>query len=175
MFDEPLPKQADLRKLASRQAHFSVHLDAAQLPRFAGAIVDGQGVVDAELQLGVNEQYVRYLQGTVSCTTQVVCQRCMEPMPITIHSDVLLGIVWDEAEARNLPKAMDPLIVAEDELVDLNEVVEDELLLAMPFASYHDPDQCGGKQVYQSGEEQAPASAKKENPFSVLAQLKPGK
>ena len=71
---------------------------------------------------------------------------------------------------------MDPLIVGEDELMDLNEVVEDELLLNMPFVAYHDPDKCSGKQQYEfSAEEETAPVEEKENPFSVLEQLKSGK
>lgn len=175
MFDEPLPRQADLRKLADRQAHFKVHLSVEQLPRFAGAVVEGAGVVDADLQLGMDEQYNRVLQGKVSCETQVVCQRCMEPMAITVSSQVWLGIVRDDIEARNLPKVMDPLVVAEDEQVDLNEILVDELLLAMPFVSYHDPAECSGRQRYEAGTDELSPATGKENPFSVLEQLKPGK
>ena len=55
------------------------------------------------------------------------------------------------------------------------EIVEDELLLAMPFVSYHDPGECSGKQSYESTSDdvkKALAEEEKENPFNVLAQLK---
>lgn len=175
-FDEPLPRQADLRKLAKREAHFKVHLNAACFPRFAGAIYEGKGFVDAELHIGVNEEHLRYIQGTVYSEVQMVCQRCMSPVDVIISSDVDLGIVWDEDKGKQLSASMDPLIVGEDELLDLNEVVEDELLLSMPFVSYHEPDQCNGKQQYVfSIDEDITSAAEKENPFKVLEQLKSGK
>lgn len=175
-FDEPLPRQADLRKLAKREAHFNVHLNAANLPRFAGAIYEGKGFVEAELHFGVNEEYLRYIQGKVYSEVEMVCQRCMEPVAVAISSDINLGIVSDEDKGRQLPKSMDPLIVAEDELMDLNEIVEDELLLSMPFVSYHEPDECSGKQNYEFSAGETKASAEgKENPFKVLEQLKSGK
>lgn len=175
MFDEPLPKQADLRKLAHRQAHFKACLNAASMPRLAGAVAGGEGTIEVDLHLGVDEQHHRYLRGTVDCNTQVVCQRCMQPMPIQVHSDINLGIVWDDDQARQLPKSMEPIIVGEDELVDLNEVVEDELLLSMPFVSYHEAGECSGKQRYESTSaevRQALEAEKQKNPFNVLKQLK---
>lgn len=174
MNDEPLPKQADLRKLAAKQAHFDVHIHVSQLPRFSGVVVDKQGEITADLHFGIDEQKIRYIKGTVSCNTQVVCQRCLKPVDIQVHSDVELGIVWDEVQAKQLPKAMDPIIVADGELVDLNEVIVEELLLSMPFVSYHDYD-CGIQQdsaVFSDFEE---VIEEKENPFSVLEQLKSSK
>lgn len=175
MFDEPLPKEADLRKLALREASWQVTLDASLLPRFSGAIHEGAGLIKANLHLGVDEQRVRYLKGTIDCDTQLICQRCMQPMTVTIHSDVSLGVMWDETEARQLSKSMDPLIVGEDEWVDLNEVVEDELLLNMPFVSYHDDENCSEKSYSFADEETdllLSSQSEKENPFSVLANLK---
>jgi uncharacterized protein len=178
MFDEPLPKEADLRKLATREASFHATLDASLLPRFSGAAFEGAGLIKADLHLGVDEQRVRYIKGTIDCETQLVCQRCMQPMPVHIHSDVNLGIMWDETEAKQLSKSMDPLIVGEDELVDLNEVIEDELLLNMPFVSYHDDENCS-QQSYSFSDEATEklisTENEKDNPFSVLAGLKPNK
>lgn len=175
MSAEPLPKQADLRKLAGKQAHFSVACDLAAFSRFSGAVVDGKGSVTAELQFAIDEQHVPVLDGWVSCKTQVECQRCLEPVAIEIHSDICLGLVKNEIQARNLPKARDPLMVDDEELFDLNEMLEDELLLAMPFVSYHEPDQCKGRQFYESAAPGVPVAEKKENPFSVLESLKSGK
>lgn len=175
MFNEPLPKEADLRKLAIREASFQVTLDASLLPRFSGVIHEGAGLIRADLHLGVDEQRVRYVKGTIDCEAQLICQRCMQPMSVSIHSDVALGVMWDETEAKQLSKSMDPLIVGEDEWVDLNEVVEDELLLNMPFVSYHDDESCSEKSYSFADEETEnllSSQSEKENPFSVLAGLK---
>ena len=176
MFDEPLPKQADLRKYANKQACFKANLAVSSMSRFAEAVVEGQGLIKAELQFGVDEQRIRFIKGSADCETQVVCQRCMQPVDINISADVHLGIVWDEEDGKQLPRSMDSLIVGEDELVDLNEVLEEELLLSMPFVSYHEPGECSGKQSYESATDvEETIVEEKENPFSVLEQLKADK
>ena len=174
MFDEPLPRQADLRKLAAAHARFDVTMSIKHLPRFAGAVVGEDAAVRAQLQFAIDDQYRKIITGAVSCDTQVVCQRCMEPVAILVSAGINLAVACDEERARNLPNSMEPLIVAEDELLDLNEVLEDELLLALPFVSYHQPDQCSGRQRYESTLGEQPV-VEKENPFSVLEQLKSGK
>ncbi|CAA0096662.1 Large ribosomal RNA subunit accumulation protein YceD [BD1-7 clade bacterium] len=179
MFDEPLPKHADVRKLASREASFVAKLDVTHLPRIDNIVLDGVQFVAIDLQFAIDDQRVKTIQGKINAKLQVECQRCMEPVAIDVHSDVNLAIVWDEEQAKKLRRDCDPLIVGEDELVNLNEVVEDELLLSVPFVSYHDPADCRGTQNYESLD---PSSADKPaveeettNPFSVLASLKSGK
>ncbi len=175
MFDEPLPKQADLRKLTSSGANFRSHLDVANFPRLANAVYEGQGQVDIDLHFGIDEQHIRYIAGSVNCETSVICQRCLEPVSINFGSDMFLGIVWSEEKAKHLPISMDPLIVVENELVDLNDVVEEELLLGLPFVSFHEVGECTGKQRYESSSEELITPVVKENPFKVLEKLKSGK
>jgi uncharacterized protein len=180
MFDEPLPKEADLRKLAVREAHFKASLSAKILPRFSEVVFEGAGRIDVDLHLGVDAQRVRFLRGTIDCDTQLLCQRCMQPMPVQIHADVNLGVMWDELEAQHLSKSMDPLVSGEDETVNLNTVVEDELLINMPFVSYHDTATCNDQQNYSFADPAAkmaeevakPEKTEKKNPFSVLESLK---
>jgi uncharacterized protein len=175
MFDEPLPKQADLRKLTSSGVNLKSHLDVANFPRLANVVHQEQGQVDIDLHFGVDDQHIRYIAGSVNCKASVICQRCLEPVAIQFGSDMLLGIVWSEEKARHLPESMDPLIVVENELVDLNEVVEEELLLSLPFVSFHEMGECTGKQRYESFSEDMVAPVVKENPFKVLEKLKTGK
>ena len=178
MFDEPLPKQADLRKYAAKQATFNARLALSCFPRFASSLAENGQELDsviANLQFDVDSQRHRTIVGDVNCEVSVICQRCMNPMRIQLHADIHLAVVWDEEQAKQLPKSMDPLIVAEDERVDMNEILEDELLLALPFVNYHKVGECTGKQSYHSTSEQvqkALADADTENPFSVLGQLK---
>ena len=178
MFDAPLPKQVDLRKLAAREAEFNVKLDVQTMPRIADIVCQQKGFIDVSLQITVDEFRDRTIQGQAHCEVEVVCQRCLQPVAIAVDADVQLQIVWDEKQAEQLRGDIDPLIVAEDELVDLNELVEDELLLGFPLASHHADGECPSKHDYELPSEEAPvedACEEKENPFSVLAQLKAGK
>lgn len=174
MFDEPLPKQADLRKLTARGASFEARLSVDSFPRLASAVQEGNGLISVDLHCGVDDQYIPYVSGIVKCRAPVICQRCLEPVEIEFSSVVSLGVVSSEEQARQLPDAMDPLVVGENELVDLNEVVEDELLLGMPIISYHNISECTGLGSYESADK-ASGQIEKKNPFTVLEQLKSGK
>ena len=178
MFDEPFPKQIDLRKLAAQEAHFNAKLDIAVMQRISSSVIGELGFLDVDLHIGVDKYRDRYLKGEVHCEAEVICQRCLQSIAVVVNAPINLQIVWDEEHAQQLRGEVDPLIVGEDELVDLNEVLEDELLLSFPLVSHHPDGECPDKHDYELSSEVAPvieAAEEKENPFSVLAKLKVGK
>ena len=71
----------------------------------------------------------------------------------------------DEDEAEKLPEDADYLVVPEQGVV-LAEIIEDELLLNVPYTPMH--EDCDALS-YKQDDVAAPV---KENPFQVLAALK---
>lgn len=94
---------------------------------------------------------------------QVVCQRCLEEMPLQLQLE--LGY----AVSRDAPAELDDMdeldwLEAEQNF-DLAALIEDELLLALPIAPVHDFP-CN---------QHATTSGGKPNPFAVLKDLKTDK
>ncbi len=178
MFEEPLPKEAEVRKLAVKQAHFKLDFPAKCLARFASVTESDEAQISVDLSFDLDEQRRYQLTGSVSCSTLVICQRCMDTMPLELDCDVNIVVVYDDTDAKQLPKTVEPLVVPDGDLVDLNEVVEDELLLNMPFTSFHEDENCYSKRHEfldpNAGdlEEAEESDSDKDNPFSVLTQLK---
>jgi len=103
----------------------------------------------------------------------MTCQRCLEPVEITVEANFNLAIAPTEEHAKTLPKYYDPLIVEGEEL-QLLSMVEEELILSLPIVPYH--DDCSVQMSY--GDEAAAdavTDSDKTNPFSVLASLKADK
>ena len=174
MLTEPLPKTLDVRKAAARGITVSGSLNLSEMTRFNGMLADCDGQVSAELAFAKDEENRFVLRATAQAEVRVLCQRCLEPMPLRVEADNKLAIVWSDEQARHLPKHLDPWI-ADEERADLWSVVEDELILAMPFVSYHAPEDCQ-QTITGSGDAEEPsASDDRPNPFDVLEQLKPGK
>jgi uncharacterized protein len=174
MSNEPLPRRADLFKLAHQGARVSSHVDVARLKRFADALAGDSGVVVIDLQFGVDEQGVRFANGSLATDVKVLCQRCLQPMDLHVSSDVSIGLVRDDEQARHLPKRYEPVIVNDDEETELTDIIEDDLLLSLPLVSYHPESECSGLSRYETEsdvEEPAPRE-ESANPFSVLEQLK---
>ncbi len=167
--DRPLPRFIDPRKFAQQGIRVQGLILASDLERFTEYQVLEAPDVKVALHFYVDEQRHKVIGGHVSCTAQLPCQRCLEPVSLDLDCSLNLGVVWDEEKAKQLPASLDPLILPEDGSTDIYQVVEEELLLALPMVAYHSYD-CIDKALYSCGEPAKPEP--KENPFNVLEQLK---
>lgn len=70
----------------------------------------------------------------VTADVSLVCQRCLQAMPYRLHSDSRLAFVM--AESDRVPAGHDA-IPGDPKRVDLETLVEDELLLALPAIARH--------------------------------------
>ncbi len=77
-------------------------------------------------------------------TMALRCQRCLEPMRVDVSTDELLVLAASQAEIDAEPADVDaPDRVVAAEGMAVLELVEDELILAVPYAPRH-PD-CGAR------------------------------
>ncbi|MEH6550858.1 MAG: YceD family protein [Pseudomonadales bacterium] len=168
-----LTRQAEIRKLAAHNAIIQGELKAAELARFAKALTDDGGIISYRLAVRYNEEYRPLIEGTVSARVTVQCQRCLEPMEVDLASDLTWRVVWTDEQAKHLDRDIEPLIAPEG-IVDLLAALEDELLLCLPYVSYHEPSECNEKEVYISGEiaSEETESNDQANPFKLLESLK---
>ncbi len=172
MSTSQLPRQADIRKLASSGTVLEGSIELAGLGRVALALAEDTGVATYRLAFGVSEEDIFTIEGALEAVVRVQCQRCLEVMDLPLSSRFLLGAVWDDERASALPKRMEPLLVAEG-AVDTLAIIEDELLLCLPFVAYHAPDACSRKVGYRTREVHSEvAEQPKHNPFDALAALK---
>lgn len=170
----PLPRQVDVRKLVASGASIAAREPLASFRRL-GAMLEGDaGDVEVQLRFFIDEQRLRRIDGEVHTQVQVLCQRCLRPMTVALDSQFAVAVVWSDDEAANLPRELDPYIAGE-EPQDIRDLIEDELIISLPFVSYHEPGQCtaAGYDTARPAPE-APGPSK-ENPFKVLEQLKSGK
>ncbi len=175
MLTEPLPSTLDVRKAAARGVSISGALKPADLPRFLAALASEDGEISAELTFSRDEERQTVIELRYQAKVSVECQRCLQAMPLELAGDNLLGVVWTDDQAKHLPRHLDPLI-APEEGCNLWELVEDELILALPTFSYHDTKDC--KQILSDYSGPAPEVEEgdaKPNPFDILAQLKTDK
>ena len=171
---EPLPKTLDMRKAAARGVSIQGTLKPLELQRFGELLASTDGTIEVKLAFQKDEENRYVVDVDLQAKVAATCQRCLESMPVELEGSNRLAVVWTDDEARHLPRHLDPVV--SEEVGDLWEMVEDELILAMPSFSVHSDENCN---EYLAG--LAPASPEEEadsgrsNPFDVLAQLKPGK
>lgn len=137
------------------------------LARVLGSVPSDAGVIRFTLQGRIDKLQRRCLNLTVSGEVTLLCQRCMQPFAFAIDSDSELTLFDNETDidaASEQDEMLEGVLASrEQSVVDL---IEDEILLALPLAPKHDVCAPDGN---------SDSVAKKPNPFAVLQQLKVNK
>ena len=170
MLKGPIPPHVDPRKFADRAATLEGELQLSELKRLVDPLEDDKGAVRARFEFGRDEQHVVVIRSELDVEVTMICQRCLEPVVLPIHSECDYAVVNEGSNTEHLPKGYDVLEVGEDPL-DLLALIEEELLLALPIVPLHDLEICqppAGPDEPEPSEDEVTRS----NPFSVLAQLK---
>ena len=170
MLNDPIPPHVDPRKLADRGVSLEGTLQLADLERLCDPLSDNVGTVQAKFDFERDEQKAVVIHTDLSVEVKMVCQRCLELVTLPIHSETTYAVVKEGANTQSLPKGYDVLELGVDPL-DLQALVEEELLLALPIVPAHHPEEC---QQPAGADEPEPSKDEvtRSNPFSVVAQLK---
>lgn len=115
-------------------------------PRLRDMLAHDGGEVGYEIA-GVRDERGRpSLRLKVNATLSLRCQRCLEPMPFEVHTDETLVLASSLAEIHAEPAdANSPDRVVAGREMSLRELVEDELILAVPYAPRH--ESCTGAEA----------------------------
>jgi len=162
-----LPETLNFLKQAERNVSLKGQWPLAELNRLHDLINDTSGELAADLFFGSSVGFY-CLQGTVKATVEVICQRCAEPMQQELLGHFKLGLIKSEAQVESLPADMEPYLV-EGEEQSLIDVLEDELILALPMVTTHQSE-CSS--FLEKMNEQRRKDELKDNPFAVLKDLK---
>ncbi len=157
-----LPDVIDPISFADKRVHLVGEIGLDGLDRLADRLVDRAGKVRLDLQFGKSGRQVT-ITGRVAAELVLQCQCCMEPLNWRVESDLNLGVVSSIEEALLLPDSMEALMVETGGEVLTADIVQDELLLALPTIPQH-PD-CRPVNLNRQ-------DSTRPNPFAELAQLK---
>ncbi|MFN9727509.1 YceD family protein [Acidovorax sp.] len=131
--------------------------------------VDWQADGELRTALGGMSQVWLHLKARVSLPME--CQRCLTPVDVPVEVERSFRFVADEATAEALDDESEEDLLAISREFDLRELIEDELLMALPVVPKHEecPDTVP---LASSDEDFEEASAAKPNPFAALADLR---
>ncbi len=136
--------------LAAENATLEGEIDASELaPRLGEALAleHPAGVVRYKLQFApVQEGRVR-VSGHLGAELDAICQRCLQPFRMPLEVDVNVSVVDSPPQARHSRLPADTDVPDADEadaevLGSLADLVEEELLLAIPFLPRHELSEC---------------------------------
>ncbi len=167
MSNGPIPAQLDPRRLADRGMRLEGDIPLTKLERVSQITADTTGFVHVVLLFERDEQKQVVVQLELEAELAMICQRCLEQAKVKVSESYRYVVINPNPAVDIQPSGYDILEVGEHPL-DVYELIEDELLLALPVVPMHSPGECQHPPGYV---EQA-AAEEKDNPFSVLAQLK---
>jgi DUF177 domain-containing protein len=101
----------------------------------------------------------------------LVCQRCLQPFDFAVAQQTELLLAREEAEIEALDAGEAEVVLAAAPL-DVVTLIEDEILLSLPFAPSHAEEQCPAR-IGSGAAADKPAPGKT-SPFARLAALKKG-
>ncbi len=153
-------------KEVSRNSHFEGQIDVADLSRLGELLANSESTIEMQFEFRVSDYDVPMLSGEIQTSLQMECQRCLQAMETPLQ--LIFKLLVDAPDDVIRESSLDT-VYSEDGLIDLFEVVEDELILALPLVSMHENGSCN-KHWQVSDNDREPVA--RENPFSVLKDLK---
>ncbi|MFD2180444.1 23S rRNA accumulation protein YceD [Veronia pacifica] len=166
-----LPLTVDPYRSAQKRLDYDGIIVAAQLERLAEAtegVISDAGV---KLSFDVDAQGLKIVSGNATVEVELECQRCWGNFAHRYDIEFLYSPIFNEDQAGDLPDAYEPAIVDENGEINLIQLVEDELIVALPQVAMHEEEDCkidSENMVY--GE--IPLADERPNPFAVLKNLK---
>jgi uncharacterized protein len=160
-----------IRAATSRSAYQGI-VPGRQLKRLNELCAGDCSDVTVSLECGVDLQGIVYLKGKAVTELTLLCQRCMTPYTTEVTVDFSFSPCKTEAEIDELPDAYDPIECNEIGEVRLHQLIEDELIVAMPIIPMHEEIDCNQGSKDMAVGEIEPAQEERPNPFAVLEKLK---
>jgi len=128
-----LPVQVDPLDLADKRREIAGDVPVSAFRRLAEWLESDTGTIEVRLQFDRDRAGRRVMQGSLHGKLRLVCQRCLAPFALPIGRSLDVVLVETDAEADLVPEELEPLIVGEQRGLHTTDLLEDELILALPL------------------------------------------
>ncbi|RZA16531.1 MAG: DUF177 domain-containing protein, partial [Lysobacteraceae bacterium] len=116
---------------------------------------------------GTDALRVPFAELNIEAELPLECQRSLQRFMLPVRMVQRLGLIRDEADEAALPPDYEALLVEADGMLKPAELVEDELILALPVVPVSPEAEVVEREFVPPAEETAQA-----NPFAALAGMK---
>ena len=166
-----LPNYIDPRKLALQGILLEGAVNVGDLTRLGSSVSAIRGPLKASMQFELDESRAKVARGNIVVEVEVVCQLCLDPLVVNLQAEFAVQVIWSEDHLNRVASNYEPWLVV-DKMANLSELLEDEILLALPLVNYHNVGECTGDTFVNEVEGAAGDEIVRDNPFNVLLQLK---
>ncbi len=163
-----VPDVLDAWRMVAARRVFEGSLPLSSMTRLRDVLYDDEGVVRFALEFDRDAFQVPYVELRIDAALPLECQRTLQRFLQPVQLVQRLGLIRDESDEAGLPEGYEPLLLPDDGLLHPADLVEDELILAVPVVPAMPGTEAMEKEWPVQAEELEQA-----NPFSALARLKP--
>jgi uncharacterized protein len=160
-----LPRLIDPNQLTDRGVTLAGELPFAEMRRLSALGLHGDPLITVELAFSKSSQGLMMASGSAGTALELTCQRCLQPLMVRLEIGLNWEFVASAAAAGELGGEFEPVSIEQCPL-NFCELIEDDILLALPIAPAHRSGECVTAGV---GDEGVGARPK---PFGVLAELR---
>ncbi|MEO8366651.1 MAG: YceD family protein [Pseudoxanthomonas sp.] len=163
-----VPEMLDVWRMVAAGRSFEGRLPLSALKRLQGLLFDTEGEVRFALQFDSDSLLkLPYVELRIDAELPLECQRSLQRFLFPVHMVQRLGLIRDEAGEGALPAEYEALLVPEDGMLRALDLVEDELVLAVPAVPMNPESNAVDREWPIPEQELAKAS-----PFAALGSLK---
>lgn len=153
--------------MVTAQRSFEGVLPLADFTRLGQSLTDTEGSCRFELEFGRDALNLPFVEVRAEASLPLLCQRSLERYLHPVSVVQRLGLITEEAQQSALPEEMEPLLLDEHGEVRVIDLIEDELILALPVVPINpDATELPAEWAEVDVEDDKP------NPFAALAALK---
>jgi uncharacterized protein len=135
-------RRFDAFRLARERGSLAGSVDATTLPRLADRVIGSRAPIDWRIEGTVDAMERLALTVELEGTVTLECQRCLAPLELTISQRTQLLLAHDEAETARLDAETDAEVLLAATTIDSQTLIEDELVLALPYVARHPDGSC---------------------------------
>ena len=155
------------RKLANKNGELRYNWKVEDFKRLDGLLYSNDGEISIHL-VGKHDDRQRCLiDAHITANVQLECQTSFEPIDYQVNTTITYCTVVSEDQIADLEEEYEALLL-DDGHVDIKQVIEDELILAIPIIANKGSEDI---QIDMSYGELPPEDSSKKNPFTVLKGL----
>lgn len=136
-----LPQYIDLIECVEQQRSIDAVISSESLKRLSDLLEESTKQIAVKLAFGKDEQKRSIINCHIEAILYVQCQRCGQTMSLPLSLDSTLCLVKSDEQAKRLPAGYEPLMADDVQIVPL-DIIEEELLLAIPMVPRHIEAQC---------------------------------
>ena len=171
MANASLSKRLDAKNFVEIEKVLTGSVDVIGFDRFQDAVESVVAPIKYRLAFQTDAEGYRMIEGSCSTKITTQCQRCLDIVELGVEGEFQIGLAYSDEEAKHLPKHYEPALMDSNGNIDPCELLEDELILALPMFATHEQGVCKIKQPVAETE-QIEVASKRDNPFDVLKQFK---